>query len=203
MEPWSRRPQTCLAHVRQSPGVCACAVRSLRVGIGANTAIFSVINAVLLRPLRIPIRIALSSFCKHSPMARVPAPQVPKFAAGRAASNVFQDVASYDFRRSGSESHRWRLSRADPGHPRHRDYFRLSGGHGARPHVHRGRRQSARPARRGFELRALEARFGSDPHMIGKSISGGDPYVVIGIIRAPSFVSIRSPMSGYLFSSTE
>jgi len=82
---------------RQSPVFALAAVVALALGSAANTAIFSVINAVLLRPFTYPDPDRIVQFLNTSPNGSGPGSSVPKFAAWRAASNVFQDVASYDF----------------------------------------------------------------------------------------------------------
>jgi putative ABC transport system permease protein len=83
-----------LRRFRQAPGFTLVAVATLGLGIGANTAIFSVVNGVLLRPLsyRDPQRlVALSQVWKGKPSVYSPANLLDVQAQARS----FESVAAY------------------------------------------------------------------------------------------------------------
>ena len=56
-----------LRMLRKSPGLSAAVVLSLGIGIGANTAIFSVVHALLMNPLPYPQPERIADIWLHSP----------------------------------------------------------------------------------------------------------------------------------------
>ena len=81
--------------LRRSPGVTAAAVLALALGIGANTAIFSVVDGVLLRPLPYPqSQDLVRVYRTHSRYGSYNAPfSYPDFKDLLARNQVFENVA--------------------------------------------------------------------------------------------------------------
>src|SRR5271155_2388753 len=80
----------------KSPGFTIVAVLALALGIGANTAIFSVIDRVLLRPLPFPDSERMMSVTRHYPNGNQGSVSIPKFMAWQRCQ-AFQAIAAYDF----------------------------------------------------------------------------------------------------------
>ena len=76
-----------------SPAFAGIAVLTLALGIGANTAIFSVVNAVLLRPLPYAASEELVMLRERSPAIDVMSLSVPDFLAWRDQNQVFAQMS--------------------------------------------------------------------------------------------------------------
>ncbi len=79
----------------QNRGFTAAAVAALALGIGANTAIFSVVNAVLLKPMPFPDPDRIVLFLNTSPNGSGPGASPAKFRHWRQQTTVVQDVTAY------------------------------------------------------------------------------------------------------------
>src|SRR5581483_5730744 len=97
MEAFLKDLKHSLRMFRQSPAFTIAAVAALALGIGANTAIFSVVNTVLLKPLTYPDPDRIVQFLLTSANGSGPGASVPKFNMWREQTKVFQDVSAYDF----------------------------------------------------------------------------------------------------------
>ncbi|MFZ1219501.1 MAG: ABC transporter permease [Chthoniobacterales bacterium] len=94
--------QTLLSDIRyafrmmaKSPGFAGLAVLAFALGIGANVAIFSVVNAVLLRPLPYPEPQQLINIREKTPTFPGGSVSYPNFLDWRAAQHTFTDLALF------------------------------------------------------------------------------------------------------------
>ncbi len=77
----------------KTPGFTIVAVLTLALGIGANTAIFSVINAVLLRPLPFPDADRLTMVWGYNPQIGTESASLPDYTDWRAQNQSFEKMA--------------------------------------------------------------------------------------------------------------
>ena len=81
--------------LRKQPGFSAIAILTLALGIGANTSIFSVVNAVLLRPLPYPQPDRLVLIREHTNIFDSGSVSLPNYLDWRASQRGFTDLALF------------------------------------------------------------------------------------------------------------
>jgi predicted permease len=84
-----------LRQFRKSPGFTAIAVLTLTLGIGANTAIFSVVNGVLLSPLPFPNANRIVAMFQDKPNFPQGAISYPNFLDWQRENHAFEAMAAY------------------------------------------------------------------------------------------------------------
>ena len=168
----------------KTPAFTIIAILVIAVGIGVNTAVFSVINAVLLKPLGYPDPQALVQLMNTGPQGSFPGANIPKFNVWLQQSSVFQKVAAYDFGGAGMN-----LTGGD--HPEQvqcihvsKDYFALFGAP-----VAAGRTfTSAEDSPHGGNVAVLsyglwKSRYGASPKIVGTTLQiDGQPFLIVGVI---------------------
>src|SRR3712207_4653136 len=82
-----------LRQLRKSPGFAFITVLTLALGIGANTAIFSIVNAVLLRPLPYPDAERLLILNQTSPNMPTISVSFPDYLDYRRDNTTFEHLA--------------------------------------------------------------------------------------------------------------
>jgi predicted permease len=81
-----------LRHLRKSPGFAITAVLTLALGIGANAIVFSVLNALILRPLSVPRAQSLYMVQRF----KYPSQSYPDYQDLRDRNRTFESLASYN-----------------------------------------------------------------------------------------------------------
>ena len=82
--------------LRRNAAFAATAIAALSLGIATNTAIFSVVNKVLLEPLPYPDPERLVQLMSKSPLGNQAVVSISKYGVWR-GPYVFQHMAAYDF----------------------------------------------------------------------------------------------------------
>jgi putative ABC transport system permease protein len=175
----------------QSPAFALAAVAALTLGIAVNTAIFSVVNAVLLRPLPFPQADRIVFFMSTGPNGPgFPGASPAKFAHFQQQTEVTELASAFNSflvnYTDGSFPEQLRGGRVSA------DFFRLLGAQ-----TMMGRTFSAEEDRpRGDRVAVLgkafwQDRLQSDPQIIGQAISlGGVPHTVIGVLNDFEFSDV-------------
>lgn len=169
----------------KSPGFTAVAVLTLGLAIGVNSAIFSLVNSLLLRPLALekPEEVVNVFTARRDATRDYRQFSYPEFAALRENKDVFVDVAALSFGLAG-------LSQETGGDVRRsfvviasEEFFRLLG---ARPVA--GRFFNAEESRPNARIPVIVLshpfwqRLGGDPAIVGRILRVNNrPYTVIGI----------------------
>jgi predicted permease len=166
----------------KAPGVTSIAVVALALGIGANTAMFSIVRAVLLKPLPYADPGRLVQLSTSTPQFRDASVSYPNFLDWQQQSRSFESMAAYRF-------HNFNLTgNATPerlrGEMMSSTTFATLG---VRPIL--GRTFTADEDRRGsapvvvLTSNFWQTRFGGDPHVLGRSLTLNDQlYTVVGVV---------------------
>jgi putative ABC transport system permease protein len=167
------------------PGFTLIAVMTLALGIGANTAIFSIVNAVLLRqlPYPEPSRLVMLWSTMQSQGVSTSGSSLPDYREWRDQNTVFEGLAGFyfgDFNLSGASQEPERVQ----GGRVTANLFQVLGvspamGRGFLPEEEKW--GSNRVALLSYEL--WQRRYNSDPGIVGRAITiGGVPYTVVGVM---------------------
>ena len=197
-----------LRMLRRTPGFTAVAVATLALGIGANTAIFSVVQGVLLRPLPFKDAERLHAVRMLYPDGTAyPALSAPDFMSVRERTRVFERVESYStgvFTLLGAgEPQEVRGANVSDG------LFATLGlpfamGRGFTAEEHQPGRGGVAVLDHGCWQRI----FGGDRQVLGRTVRiGGDPYTIVGVLapgaKLPSAADLYAPLEyGDTFSPT-
>ncbi|HEV2490660.1 MAG TPA: ABC transporter permease [Candidatus Acidoferrales bacterium] len=172
--------------LRKSPGFTLVAVLTLALGIGANTVIFSVVNAVILRPLPYPNPQQLVMIWESDNNRKISRGTAPPadFLDWRSQNHVFQCMAamqilSFNLTESGEPQQLWGI-RVSP------NFFDLLG---VKPII--GRTFLPEEEQPGHNRSVILSHeiwtrsFGANPNVLGQSVSLSDNlYTVVGVLPA-------------------
>ncbi len=175
-----------LRRLAKSPGFTLVAILTLALAIGANTAIWSLVNGLLLRPLPFPEPDRLMQVLRCSPLLSADEISIPRFLYWRGHARTFKYLTIYDFYGSGFNLAGSGLPERLVGSQVSRDFLSVLG---IQPTLGRDfRPEEDRPGAHRVVLLShglWSQRFAQDPHVLGRELRLNDEsYTVIGVMPA-------------------
>jgi predicted permease len=189
-----------LRMLRKAPGFTAVTVITLALGIGANTAIFSVVNAVLLRPLPYDhpeqlIRV-LNTNAQQWGISR--SHSYPNFTDYHAQNDAFEAMAAYSDNSAtlmeGDTPERIKGIEASA------DLFKVLGVQPLLGRLFTSEDEQPHATAVVITHGMWQRRFGGATDIIGREVSfSGNPRTIIGVLPAGfQFVFVNDPMDYYV-----
>lgn len=166
-----------------NPGFTFAALAALTLGIGVNTAIFTVVNTVLLKPLTYPDAGRIVLFMHTSPDGNGPVASPTDFETWEKQSKVVGDVAAYDMGGPGYNLTGDRPELVKGIHVTQR-YFALFGAPVILGRTFTQQEDSPNGGHVAVISYGLwQSRFGGDRNIVGKALMlGNEPYTIVGVI---------------------
>jgi hypothetical protein len=183
--------QYSVRQLRRNPGFACVVVVSLALGIGANTAIFTLIDAVLLRPLPVAAPQQLHFVVRHQPTGTSYGYGYNEYRRLHTANPIFTDVAAYATTRL-NVSIDGSVEPTAEGHLVSGNYFPLLGVNAVAGRTI-GTQDDQSP--NGHPVAVLSynywnQRYGLDRSVIGRTISlSGVPFTIVGVTPVSSSAS--------------
>jgi len=184
MDSFVRDLKQSLRMFAQSPAFAFAAVAALTLGIGANTAIFSVVNAVLLKPVGVPDPDRVVVFINTGPRGPGgPAASPAKFMHYKRQTEIVQDVSAFNTGvmnyTGGNFPEQLKSAKVSA------DFLKLVGAPFLQGRNFTADEDLPQGPKVAVISRSLwESRFNGDSGVVGKSISlGGEPYTIVGVLN--------------------
>jgi putative ABC transport system permease protein len=183
---------------RKHPVFVFGAITAISLGIGANTAIFSVINAVLLKPFSYPDPERIVQFLSQYSDGAERLVNVPEFAIWKSQTDLFEDVAAYDELGPALSLVNGRFPEEIQGKHVTANFFRLFGAQVVSGRTFTDVEDRPNGGNWAVLSEGLWRRhFAGDPQIVGKSIVLGNvSYTVVGVIS--SQFRFETPVDIYL-----
>ena len=174
-----------LRTMRRNIGFTSIALAALALGIGANTAIFTVVDAVLLQPLPYPEPDRIMKLGRRFPTGVGYSNSIPKYMAWR-QNDVFDAMALYDFGALAMNLGSGNPPQTVKSLHVSREYFKVFGVSPIAGRIFSDSEDLPNgPAVAVISYGVAQSRLGGAPDLLGKPILlNGSPYTVVGILPA-------------------